>query len=113
MICSAVVAILGVNLFAAPERTLRQSFPHEYTVDDPQFRRSMGVRLGPPLVAGNKVDTLLNGDQIFPAMLSAIASARKTINFETYIYWSGEVGQRFADALSERARNGVKVHLLV
>ena len=113
MVCTAVVAILGVNLFAAPEKTLRGTFPHQYTVEDAQFKRTMGVLLGPPLVAGNQVDTLLNGDQIFPAMLTAIGGAKKTINFETYIYWSGDVGKRFADALAERARNGVKVNLLV
>ena len=38
------------------------------------------------------------------AMLDAIAGARETITFETYIYWSGDIGQKFADALSERAR---------
>jgi cardiolipin synthase A/B len=113
MVCSAVVAILGVNLFAAPEQALRQSFPHEYAVADAQFKRSIGVMLGPPLLEGNRVDTLLNGDEIFPAMLAAIRGARKTIDFETYIYWSGNVGKQFADALAERSRAGVKVHLLV
>jgi cardiolipin synthase len=46
-------------------------------------------------------------------MLQAIRSAQRTITFETYIYWSGRIGQAFADALSERARSGVKVHLLL
>jgi cardiolipin synthase len=73
----------------------------------------MSVLLGPTLVDGNRIDTLLNGDQIFPAMLAAIASARKTISFETYIYWSGDIGQQFADALAERAKAGVQVHILV
>ena len=113
MVCSAVVAILGVNLFAAPEKTIRQAFPHEYSAADAQFQRSMGVMLGPPLLEGNRIDTLLNGDEIFPAMLGAIRGAKKTIDFETYIYWSGEVGRQFADALAERARSGVKVNLLV
>ena len=113
MVCSAVVAILGVNLFAASDRSIRQAFPHTYSVADAQFDRTMGVMLGPPLVPGNKVDTLLNGDQIFPAMLSAIRGAKKTITFETYIYWSGTIGKEFADALSARARDGVKVHVMV
>jgi len=73
----------------------------------------MGVLLGPPLLDGNKVDVLLNGDQIFPAMLDAIRKARRTITFETYIYWAGSIGDEFAQALSERARAGVKVHLLL
>ena len=43
------------------------------------------------------MDDLQNGDAIFPAMLEAIRGARRNINFETYIYWSGEIGQQFAD----------------
>src|SRR6185436_8221941 len=45
--------------------------------------------------------------------LAAIRSAKQTITFETYIYWSGEVGKHFCDALCERATNGVKVHVLM
>jgi len=46
-------------------------------------------------------------------MLGAIRAAEKTITFETYIYWSGDIGREFAEALSERARAGVKVHVLL
>ncbi|MDP3619929.1 MAG: cardiolipin synthase, partial [Ramlibacter sp.] len=84
-----------------------------YSVDDPQFLRSMGIMMGPAIVDGNKATELLNGDQIFPSMLEAIRSARKTVLFETYIYWSGDIGHEFADALADRARNGVKVHVLL
>ena len=69
--------------------------------------------LGPQIVEGNKVETLLNGDQIFPSMLAAIRAAKSTITFETYIYWSGSIGREFVDALQERARAGVHVHLLL
>jgi cardiolipin synthase len=62
---------------------------------------------------GNRVVNLENGAEIFPAMLEAIRGARRTINFETYIYWSGEIGREFVEALSERARAGVKVHVLI
>ena len=86
---------------------------HLYAVDDPQFVRSMSVLLGPPLLDGNRVETLINGDRIFPSMLQAISSAKETINFETYIYWSGDIGRQFAEALADRARAGVKVHVLV
>lgn len=44
---------------------------------------------------------------------SAESAARVSITFETYIYWSGDIGQAFADALAERARQGVKVHVLL
>ena len=41
------------------------------------------------------------------------ARRERSITFETYIYWSGDIGHEFADALAERARAGVKVHVLV
>jgi cardiolipin synthase len=84
-----------------------------YGVDDPQFQRTMNALLGPPLLAGNRVRTLVNGEQIFPDMLAALRAAQRTITFEMYIYWSGEIGKAFADVLSERARAGVKVHVLL
>jgi cardiolipin synthase A/B len=113
VLLTMVVTVLGINLFSDPEKKIRSDVRHQYGVDDPQFARAMGVLLGPALVPGNRVETLLNGDEIFPAMLAAIRSARRTITFETYIYWSGRVGQEFADALSERSKAGVKVHILV
>ena len=73
----------------------------------------MGLALGPSIVGGNQIVALLNGDEIFPAMLRDIRSAKTTITLETFIYWSGGIGEEFADALAERARAGVKVHVLV
>jgi cardiolipin synthase len=73
----------------------------------------MGAMLGPALLPGNRVRGLRNGDEIFPAMLAAIRSATRSINFESYIYWSGQTGRDFADALAERARAGVKCHVLI
>ena len=84
-----------------------------YSVAEPQFVRVMGALLGPPLTAGNRVDALQNGEQIFPAMLEAIRSARQSITFETYIYWSGTIGREFAEALVERSRAGVRVHVML
>ena len=49
----------------------------------------------------------------FRAMLAAIRGASTSINFETYIYWSGDIGRTFADALAERARRGIKTHVLL
>ena len=107
-----LVAALAMN-FKTPEKTLERKIEHRYAVSDPQFRREMGVLLGPGIVPGNVVTDLENGVEIFPAMLAAIRGAQKTITLETYIYWSGNVGQQFADALSERARNGVAVKVMV
>ena len=109
---TAAITLLAVN-FSVGEKQITERITHTYTITDPQFQRSMGVLLGPPLVHGNRVDTLVNGREIFPAMLAAIKSARKTVTFETYIYWSGRIGKEFADALADRARSGVRVHVLV
>jgi cardiolipin synthase len=113
VLVTAVVTVLAVNAFSASDTRIKRSFEHRHDVAHPQFVRSMGVLLGPALVEGNRAETLLNGDEIFPAMLAAIRGAKKTITFETYIYWSGSIGKEFAEALSERARNGVKVHVLL
>ena len=113
---TALVTLLVVTLamnFKTSEKTLERKIEHRYAVADPQFRREMGVLLGPGIIPGNRVTDLENGDEIFPAMLEAIRAATKTITFETYIYWSGDIGAKFADALAERARAGVKVKVMV
>jgi cardiolipin synthase len=110
---TAFLALLVLNLTSNTESRVRRKVEHSYGVSDPQFVRAMGALLGPQLAPGNRAQTLLNGEQIFPAMLEAIGSARHSITFETYIYWSGNVGKRFADALSEKAKSGVHVHILV
>jgi cardiolipin synthase len=110
---------LGIVLFTIAanfvrnERKVERAITSPYGIDDPQFPLTVGSLLGPPLLAGNAITELLNGDAIFPAMLGAIREARATITFETYIYWSGDIGQTFADALAERARSGVKVRILL
>jgi len=119
----AVVALTAVGLTIAAglialnlktgEKQVEQPVARLYDTTDPQFARAMGVLLGPPILEGNRLEVLLNGDQIFPSMLSAIRGARKTITFESYIYWSGSTGREFAEALAERARAGVKVHVLL
>ncbi len=115
IIAAVVVTLLAtlavLNLRAEKKIAVRPT--HQYAVSDQQFQRTMSVLLGPPLVGGNRVETLLNGDRIFPSMLQAISDAKQTIDFETYIYWSGAIGKRFAAALAERARAGVKVNVLV
>jgi cardiolipin synthase len=115
LISSIVTLIAGFLLlnFMPSEKKIEQQLVRKYDVEDPQFRRSMGVLLGPPIVEGNKVEVLLNGDQIFASMLQAIRSAQRTITFETYIYWSETIGKEFSEALIERARAGVKVHVML
>jgi cardiolipin synthase A/B len=112
VIMTGLAAVLFVNLTLG-DKKIDRVVPSLYAVEDAQFMRTMGALLGPPLVNGNRAAVLVNGEQIFPAMLEALRGARKTITFEMYIYWSGRIGQEFADVLSERARAGVKVHVLL
>ena len=111
-VLTALAVVIGLN-FATPSKQLERKIEHVHGVRDPQFRREMSVMLGPAILPGNHVTDLQNGNEIFPAMLGAIASARETITFETYIYWEGEVGRRFAEALSERALAGVEVNVTI
>ena len=107
-----IASFLLLNLMPA-EKKIEQQLVRTYDLEDPQFRRSMDVLLGPPIVDGNKVQVLLNGDQIFPSMLEAIRGAQRTVTFETYIYWSETIGKEFSEALIERAKVGVKVHVML
>lgn len=112
VLLTGFAVVFALN-FVTSQKRLEHGLVHRYEITDPQLEREMGVLLGPGIVPGNQIDVLQNGDEIFPAMLEAIASAKQTITFESYIYWSGDIGGRFADALSERAQAGVKVHVLV
>ena len=106
------LVLVGLN-FSAGEKRVTQQIERRYNATEPAFERALDALLGPGIMPGNRVDALLNGEQIFPAMLDAIRRAEHSITFETYIYWSGSIGREFADALSERARAGVRVHVLL
>ncbi len=109
-------ALLSVALGGCATRDTREA-KHEvtplYSAASSTFRQATGSLLGSGYVSGNTIVTLVNGRQIFPAMLSAIRAARQTIDFETYIYWDGEIAKSVADALAERARAGVKVNAIL
>jgi cardiolipin synthase A/B len=79
----------------------------------PGFARLVEALTVAPLRQGNRVRVLRNGREIFPAMLEAIHSARATIDFATYVYWTGRIAPEFAEALAERARAGVEVNVLL
>jgi cardiolipin synthase A/B len=112
VLVTVFVTVVTLNL-SAGEKQIRYRIDHRFAVSDPQFVRSMNHLLGPSLLSGNRLEALQNGDEIFPRMLDAIRGAQKSITFETYIYWSGEVGRQFSVALCERARAGVKVHVML
>ena len=116
LFAGAVLAIVGFLLYvnlSSGEKKIERRLERLYSLDDPRFAQELGVLLGPAIVDGNRYRALQNGDAIFPSMLAAIRGAQRSITFETYIYWAGDIGREFADALAERARAGVKVHLLL
>lgn len=76
-------------------------------------RHLLEQTIGIPFTDGNSVQVLKNGDEIFPAMLEAIGNASESVNFLTFVYWKGTIATRFAEALSEKARQGVCVRVLL
>ena len=109
---SAFLTLLIVNL--VPEaRLVRRVVPHEFAASDERFLRTMSGFSNGWVSSDNAVQTLVNGDEIFPSMLAEISAARATINFETYIYWSGTVGYEFARALAAKSREGIDVRVLI
>jgi cardiolipin synthase len=78
-----------------------------------RFRRVLEGVIGVAATEGNRVEILRNGARIFPAMLEALEAAQHTIDFLTFVYWSGEIGTRFAEALTARAVAGVRVRVLL
>ena len=112
VVLTLAAVLLAVN-FVGGETKIERRLERQYSIDHPQFVRDLGFLLGPQVIGGNRYRVLLNGDAIFPPMLAAIRSAKQSITFETYIYWSGDIGKAFADALSERARAGIKTHVLL
>ncbi len=85
MVVVLVSVIIAMN-FISGEKKIERHIERHYTLEDPRFRRELGVLLGPQFVVGNQARVLRNGDEIFPAMLAAISPAKNTITFETYIY---------------------------
>lgn len=98
---------------AQPTTRTNQSIMQQ---DDPHPHRlhtALEAGLGIPFTAGNRVTALRNGREIFPAMLEAIDRAERTVDFLTFVYWTGDIAQRFAAALIGRARAGVRVQVIL
>ncbi|MEY2518473.1 MAG: cardiolipin synthase [Verrucomicrobiota bacterium] len=100
-------------LFFIRRKSLEYKLEHTFSVSSPEFFGSALALTNPVPQPGNKIELLQNGDQFFPAMLEAIRSAKKTVNFAAYIFKSDGTGRQFRDALCERARAGVEVRLLL
>jgi cardiolipin synthase len=114
---AVLLAILGLIavfcIFFIRRQVIEYHLQHTYAVEDSAFFGSALALADPVPLSGNRLTLLQNGDQYFSAMLGAIRGAKRTINFEGYIFYSDAVGRAFRDALIERARAGVEVRILL
>ena len=86
---------------------------HNLTVGDPEFANTLAGCTGVSFVGGNALALLNNGDEFYPAMLEAIAKAERSITIEAYIFWAGEIGLQFANALAAAGQRGVRVKIML
>ncbi len=100
---------------ASPDARVPPARPDEASEEERvrSLRRRLEALLGIPATEGNSLTLLRNGDEIFPAMLEAIRSAERTIDFLTFVYWKGAIAREFAEALAERAQAGVRVRVML
>jgi len=112
LLLAFIALIIAVNLLS-PSKKVKFRLKTKYTIRDPEFINTVDALFGAPLTAGNRITPLANGDQFFPAMLAALADAQRSITLETFIYWAGDVGEKFSRVIAERAKAGVKCHVLL
>jgi cardiolipin synthase A/B len=91
----------------------RYGLDHELSVGDDEFVQTVVGGTGVPFRSRNSLVLLNNGDEFYPAMLEDIGKAQSSITIEAYIYWSGQIGLTFARALAVKAKEGVKVKILL
>jgi cardiolipin synthase len=108
-----VSIVLGAFFWVTSARLLKDPIRLDFGPSDAAFASAFGPVVGAEFIGGNSTKILINGARIFPAMLDSIRHAKKTITLETYIWASGRISEEFIEALTERARHGVKVHVLV
>ena len=107
-----VFGVIALLLLASKDLETLQ-IESQHAAQEPLFPQYVAALLGAQATGGNRYDVLINGDQIFPSMLAAIADARHRISFESYIYEKGVVGAEFTDALEAAAKRGIKVNVIV
>ena len=108
----AALALMGVMLWTL----LRERDFHVHVPDLDCFEQALPSIAGMTkaiILDGNKAEILQNGDGFFPALLESIARAKKSIHFETYVWWTGGICEEVAEAFAKRAREGVEVRLMV
>jgi cardiolipin synthase len=113
----AIVTLLFIAvLFLWAWSKGRQVTPHVRVRGVDDFAEGLASIAGmtqADVLSGNSVQVLENGDGFFPPALADIQTAQKTIHLETYVWWKGRITERVAALLSQKARQGVEVRLIV
>jgi len=91
-------------------RIMNQSTSNEATRP---YQEILESTIGIPFFENNKIIPLKNGSKIFPAMLHAIENARHKIDFLTFVYWTGDIAEKFAKALARKAKEGLRVRVIL
>jgi cardiolipin synthase len=86
---------------------------HEFEIESEDFSQTVSGATGMVFLDGNTIAVFNNGDEFYPAMLAAIEDAEESVTVEAYIYWAGDIGRRFAQALARRAKAGGSVKILL
>jgi cardiolipin synthase A/B len=111
-----LLVTLATSMMAAgclgPRMQLRRQIATGCSVTNRAFTDSLSAIVGTPFVGGNRITPLINGDEIFPAMLRAIDRATNSVNLENYLWRSGPLSDEFVSAMCERARAGVEVRVI-
>lgn len=110
--CVAILLFLLVLVLFEPGLRYRID-PRPVGIDTLEFLQLLGALCDAEVRVCDPVEVLVNGSTFYPAELEAIAKATTSVHLEAYIFEKGDIGQRFIDALSERARAGVRVKLVV
>jgi cardiolipin synthase A/B len=110
-----LLAVVGYVLliFRPIEEEPKYGLDHEFAIESDEFLTSITGATDTTFLTGNRIDILNNGDEFYPEMLKAIEQARHSVTMEAYIYWKGDIGRRFAEAVAAKARAGLPVKLLL
>lgn len=108
-----LLSIFMVSCSPGTRIARKQAVEPQAHIGSRKFEVALEAIAQEPWVRGNQITSLVNGDAFFPSMLNSIRSAKKSITFETYAYINGAAAYQFSAALGERARQGVKVHMIL
>ncbi|HEX8184452.1 MAG TPA: phospholipase D-like domain-containing protein [Blastocatellia bacterium] len=110
------IAFLALMLFLAlfePGLRYKIRATPSVPIDSEEFVRILGALADAQVHSHNEIEVLTNGEVFYEAELEAISRARHSINIEAYIFQKGKIAHRFIEALTERAKAGVRVNIVL